>query len=59
MCIRDSSITDLNAQLTAEVMEHLGDYTLQDLGTDTVHNVSGFINEIHFSTSEDDGTRCV
>ena len=52
----DLSITDLNAQLTAEVMEHLGDYTLQDLGTDTVHNVSGFINEIHFSTSEDDGT---
>lgn len=50
------SITDLNHKLTADVMEHLGEYDLQDAGTDTIQGISGFLNKIHFGTGEEDGT---
>ena len=36
------SITDLNHKLTADVMEHLGEYDWQDAGTDTIQGISGF-----------------
>ena len=49
------SIADLNDKLTAEVMEHVGEFELMDAGTDTIQGISGFLNKIHFSTGEEEG----
>lgn len=51
----DSSIAVLNEDLTSEVLENAGEYDLFEAGTDTVSGITGFLNEIRFSSAEEDG----
>ena len=51
----DVSIAELNDELAADIMENVGDYDLFPSGTDSLQDVTGFLNEIRFSNPEEEG----
>ena len=50
-----TSIAELNDELAAEFMENFDTYDLFEAGTETLGNLTGFLNEIHFNYAEEEG----
>ena len=49
------SISELNNDLSAELMENFDNYDLFDAGTETIQGISGFLNDIRFFNAEEEG----
>ena len=50
-----TSIAELNDELTEECMVNVGDFDVFEAGTDAIHGITGFLNEIRFSNAEEEG----
>ena len=50
------SITKLNDDLSAEFLENVDDFNLVSAGMDSIQEISGFVNEIHFNNAEEEGS---
>ncbi|MFN2302326.1 MAG: hypothetical protein ACK2TV_01210, partial [Anaerolineales bacterium] len=51
----ETSIAELNDQLSAEFLENVDYYQLSECGTEIVQGITGFMNEIHFNNAEEEG----
>jgi hypothetical protein len=51
----DTSIAELNDELAGEFMENFDEFGLIEAGTDTIQNITGFLNEIRFVNAEEEG----
>ena len=54
----DKSITELNDTLAGEFMENFDTFKLIETGTDTIQDVTGFLNRIEFVNAEEEGLGC-
>ena len=54
----DKSITELNDTLAEEFMENFDTFKLIETGTDTIQDVTGFLNRIEFVNAEEEGLGC-
>jgi hypothetical protein len=51
----DASIAELNDDLAGEFMESFDEVVLKEAGTDTIMDITGFLDEIHFVHAEEAG----
>ena len=51
----DASIAELNDDLAAEFMDSFDEVALKEAGTDTITDITGFLDEIHFVHAEEAG----
>jgi hypothetical protein len=50
-----TSIAELNDELTDECMVNVGEFDVFEAGTDAIQGITGFLNEIRFSNAEEEG----
>lgn len=51
----NTSIAELNKDLASEFMENFDEFQLHEAGTDTIQDITGFLNEIRFVNTEEEG----
>lgn len=51
----DTSIAELNDQLTKDFLENMDSFKLHEAGTAKIQGITGFLNEIHFLNAEEEG----
>jgi hypothetical protein len=49
------SIAELNGELASEFMENFDEFQLNEAGTRTIQDITGFLNEIRFVNAEEEG----
>ncbi len=49
------SIAELIDELASEFMENFDEFQLHEAGTETIQDITGFLNEIHFVNTEEEG----
>ena len=49
------SIAELNDLLASEFMANFDEFHVADAGTDTVQEITGFLNDLHFKNAEEEG----
>jgi hypothetical protein len=54
----DHSIADLNDTLAGEFMENFDSFKLIEAGTDSIQEITGFLNRIEFVNAEEEGLGC-
>ena len=50
-----SSIAEMNDLLASEFMENFDEFKVEDAGTDTIQEITGFLNDLHFVNAEEEG----
>lgn len=50
-----TSIAELNDLLASEFMQNFDEYHVEDAGTDAIQEITGFLNELHFTNAEEEG----
>ena len=53
-----TSIADLNDELAGEFMENFDEFHLTEAGTDTIQDITGFLNQIRFTNTGEEGRGC-
>ena len=51
----ETSIVELNDELTADFLENVDHYDMVEAGTDSIQGITGFLNEVRFINVEDAG----
>lgn len=51
----ETSIAELNDELTSDFIENVDEFSLFEAGKDTIQGITGFLNEIRFVNAEEDG----
>lgn len=54
----ETSIAELNDELAGEFMENFDSFKLIEAGTDTIQDITGFLNQIQFVNAEEEGQGC-
>ncbi len=49
------SIAELNDLLASEFMANFDEFHVEEAGTDTVQEITGFLNDLHFKNAEEEG----